>query len=76
MWSIKIAFLAAASLWLVGLIDQSLAQSIRPGPDGVEVRPAPEVVPPPRRGPPPEIRDELRDRMFQLREACEDGAAI
>ena len=50
MWSIKIAFLAAASLWLVGLIDQSLAQSIRLGPDGVEVRPAPEVlVPPPPR---------------------------
>ena len=58
----------------MGLTDQSLAQSIRLGPDGVEVRPAPEVVvPPPRRGPPPGVRDELRDRMLQLREACEDG---
>jgi hypothetical protein len=71
MWSMKVAILTAGSLWLVGLTDQSFGQSLRLGPDGVEVRPAPEGLPP--RRPPPRVRDELRDRMFELREACEDG---
>jgi hypothetical protein len=46
MWSIKVAILTVGSLWLVGLSDPSLAQSLRLGPDRVEVRPAPEVLPP------------------------------
>jgi hypothetical protein len=73
MLSIKVAFLAVGSLWLTGVTDQSLAQSLRLGPGGVEILPAPEVAPPPRRAPPPPVRDELRDRMLQLREDCEDG---
>jgi hypothetical protein len=52
------------------LSGQSHAQSIRLGPGGVEISPGPE-----ERGPPPRpaVRDELRERMFRLREACEDG---
>jgi hypothetical protein len=63
MWSMKVAILTAGSLWLVGLTDQSFGHSLRLGPDGVEVRPAPEGLPP--RRPPPRVRDELRDRMFE-----------
>jgi hypothetical protein len=44
--------------------DHSVAQSIRLGPGGVEISPAPERRPP---------RDELRERMFALRAACEEG---
>ena len=69
MWSIKVAILTAGSLCLVRLSDPSLAQSFRLGPDRVEVRPAPEVLPPELH---PRVRDELRDRMFE-RQACEDG---
>ena len=57
----------AASIFLLGVSDPSLAQSIRLGPGGVEIRPGPE----PERRPPP--RDELRERLLGLRIACEDG---
>ena len=57
--------LALASLTcLLAVSDQSAAQSVRIGPGGVEVNPAP-------RHPAP--RDELRERMFALRAACEEG---
>jgi hypothetical protein len=55
----------SAAILLLGMSDPSLAQSIRFGPGGVEVRPEPERRPPPR--------DELRERMMGLRIACEDG---
>jgi hypothetical protein len=54
---------------LFAMSEHSLAQTIRLGPGGVEIDTAPE-----RRAPPPAPpRDELRARMFELREACEDG---
>jgi hypothetical protein len=63
--SIELALVA--SIVLLGSSAHSLAQSIRFGPGGVEVRPEPEPSPPAR-----VVRDELRERMFRLREACED----
>ena len=69
--------LIGGSILLLGLTSHSIAQ-IRVGPGGVEIGPRederPREVERPRefdRRPPP--RDELRDRMFRLREACEDG---
>ena len=62
----KALALIAPALLLLGLSDHLLAQTIRLGPGGVEI----ETRPPP---PPPPPRDELRARMFELREACEDG---
>ena len=67
MRSMPLALIAPALLMLA-LSDYSLAQTIRLGPGGVEIE-APERRPPP----PPPPRDELRARMFELREACEDG---
>jgi hypothetical protein len=71
---------AAALLIAVLAINEASAQSIRLGSGGVEIRPAPEVEVVPQEAPPPRRvvrpappRDELRSRMFQLREACEDG---
>jgi hypothetical protein len=61
--------LITASILLLGLSGQSLAQSIRLGPGGVDIRPEE----PERRYAPPPPRDELQSRMFRLREACEDG---
>src|SRR5450759_793960 len=67
--------LIGGSILLLGLTSHSIAQ-IRVGPGGVEIGPLederPREVERPRefdRRPPP--RDELRDRMFRLREACE-----
>src|SRR5512144_1874849 len=58
--------LALASVMCLPIVtDRAVAQSIRLGPGGVEINPAPE-----RRHPP---RDELRERMFSLRAACEEG---
>ena len=56
-------------LSLVLLPTAGLAQSIRVGPDGVEVSPQPERRPPPR----PIARDEVREHMHRLREECQDG---
>jgi hypothetical protein len=73
MRSICLAF-AVSALILPILFGQSHAQSIRLGPGGIEINPEPE-----RRGPSPRERgefrerDELRERLFELREACEDG---
>lgn len=57
-----------------GMAGPASAQSLRIGPGGVEVNPgqAPErrEYAPPRREAP---RDELRERMFELRTACQDG---
>jgi hypothetical protein len=66
--SIRLAFVLSAFILPMALAGQSHAQSIRLGPGGVEINPE-------RRGPPPRpvVRDELRERMFRLREACEDG---
>lgn len=67
--------LIAASVLLLGYGGDSEAQ-IRIGPDGVEVGPRDRPPPPPpprdleRREP---VRDELRERLFRLREECEDG---
>ena len=74
MRPIQLAFVLSA-LMLMGQSEQSFAQSIRLGPGGVEINPAPELAPPPRRAPPPRgvVRDELRERMSEYREACEDG---
>ena len=76
MRATQLAFIGG-SILLLGLTSHSIAQ-IRIGPGGVEVGQRederPREVERPRefdRRPPP--RDELRDRMFQLREACEDG---
>jgi hypothetical protein len=73
-------FVAALLVAVPAAAQQSAAQSIRLGPGGVEIRPAPEVEVVPEEAPPPRRivrpappRDELRSRMFQLREACEDG---
>jgi len=55
----------AATILLMGLGDQLLAQSIRFGPGGVEITAAPE--------PHHHRRDEVRERMLELREACEVG---
>jgi hypothetical protein len=67
MRSLKLAIIASSIL--VGLCAQSFAQSLRLGPDGLEVRPPRQdrrpVVVPPR-------RDEMRDRMLELRQACEE----
>lgn len=52
-----------------GILTPANAQSFRVGPGGVEVNTAP--PPPPRRE--EGARDELRERMFRLREACEEG---
>jgi hypothetical protein len=65
MRSMHLALIAPALL-LLAMSDHSLAQTIRLGPGGVEI----ETGRPP---PPPPPRDELRARMFELREACEDG---
>jgi hypothetical protein len=48
----------------MGLSSQSFAQSLRFGPQGVEITPGPERAAP---------RDEIRERMLRLRMACEDG---
>ena len=84
MRSIYTAFIVPAAL-LIGLSGQSLAQSLRFGPDGVEIIPRHEPPPPPpvvreefipraeRFAPPPGVRDAVRVQMFELREACEDG---
>jgi hypothetical protein len=65
----RFAVLLSVSILPMALSQPSSAQSLRIGPGGVEVRPERE-----RRGPPPPlVRDELRDRMLTLREACEDG---
>src|SRR3954447_4526313 len=68
---IQLALLLPALL-LLG--NETNAQSIRLGPGGVEITPRREVEPPP---PParalPAPRDELRERMLGLRDACEDG---
>ena len=64
--------LIAASVLLLGYSGDSEAQ-IRIGPDGVEVGPRDRPPPPrelERREP---VRDELRERLFRLREECEDG---
>ena len=67
MRSIQLAIVVFSILILC--LSQSFAQSIRLGPDGVEVRPrGPDLRPAP-----PARRDELRDRMLELRGACEDG---
>jgi hypothetical protein len=73
-------FVTALLIAVPAATQESSAQSIRLGPGGVEIRPAPEVeVVPEEREPPRRVvrpappRDELRSRMFQLREACEDG---
>jgi hypothetical protein len=70
MRSIRQAFVLSAFILPMALSGQSHAQGLRIGPGGVEVVPEPD-----RRGPPPRpiARDELRERMFRLREACEDG---
>jgi hypothetical protein len=66
---IGFAFMLTALLVGVGSSTPSYSQSIRLGPDGVEVRPPrgpdrrPVVAPP---------RDQLRERMLQLRQACEE----
>jgi hypothetical protein len=71
MRSIGFAFMVSALFVGMGSPTPSYAQSIRLGPDGVEVRPPrgpdrrPVVVQPPP-------RDELRERMLQLRQACEE----
>jgi hypothetical protein len=73
---IRLAFAVSALILPLLLTGPSHAQSIRLGPGGIEIVPEPE-----RRGPPPRERegfqererDELRERMFRLREACEDG---
>ena len=57
----------AASTLMTGLNGQLFAQSIRFGPGGVEIRPAPGLEPPPPQ------RDELRERMLRFRMACDDG---
>jgi hypothetical protein len=76
------SILVATTLFIAlpGATLHSFAQSIRLGPGGVEIRPAPEVEvvpdPEPRRRVVPRPaapRDELRARMLELREACEDG---
>ena len=75
MRTIQLA-LAMSALMLITLSGPSSAQNIRLGPGGVEINPPPEAAPPPVRRPPPArplVRDELRDRMLQFREACEDG---
>jgi hypothetical protein len=66
------AFVLSTFILPMALSGQSHAQGLRIGPGGVEVEVAPG---PDRRGPPPRpiARDELRERMFRLREACEDG---
>jgi hypothetical protein len=73
-------FVTALLIAVPAATQEATAQSIRLGPGGVEIRPAPEVeVVPEEREPPRRVvrpappRDELRSRMFQLREACEDG---
>ena len=74
MRSIQLAAVASISLLAMGWSAQSVAQNIRLGPGGVEINPRREAPPPPLRreaAPPP--RDELRERMFEAREACEDG---
>jgi hypothetical protein len=73
------AFAAALLIAVPAATHEAAAQSIRLGPGGVEIRPAPEVevmpepAPPPRRVVRPAPRDELRARVFELRGACEDG---
>ena len=69
MRSIRQALVLFAFILPMALSGQSHAQGIRIGPGGVEVVPGPDRRPPPR----PIVRDELRERMFRLREACEDG---
>ena len=69
----QVTFFALGLTLIAGTAD---AQSIRLGPGGIEITPGPEVEvvqPPP---PPPRApiqRDELRVRLMELREACEDG---
>lgn len=53
----------AVSILLMGAVGPSLAQSVRIGPGGVEIRPG--------ERPPP--RDEISDRMLELRVACDRG---
>ena len=74
MPSLRLALIAIFIL-LLGYSGNSEAQ-IRIGPEGVEVGPRDRPPPPPpprefeRREP---VRDELRERLFRLREECEDG---
>jgi hypothetical protein len=69
MRSTRRAIVLSTVILPIALCGQSHAQGLRIGPGGVE------VVVPERRGPPPRpiVRDELQERMFRLREACEDG---
>lgn|SRR5262249_27330196 len=71
MRSIQLALVASVSILLMGWSAQSYAQNIRLGPGGVEINPRREPPPPPARG--PTYRDELRERMMEAREGCEDG---
>jgi hypothetical protein len=71
---VKFTAVASVSLLILGWSVPSSAQNIRLGPGGVEINPRREPPPPPpplARGAPP--RDEVRARMFEAREACEDG---
>ena len=74
MRSLKLMLVATSVLFLESS-SHSVGQ-IRIGPDGVEVGPRDRPPPPP---PPREIerrepvRDDLRERLFRLREECEDG---
>jgi hypothetical protein len=65
MRSTQLALIAVVSMVVVGWSQQSQAQSIRLGPGGVEINP--------RREPPPRVRDELRERLWEARDRCEDG---
>jgi len=67
MPSIRIAFVVSAFVLPLLLSGPSHAQDIRIGPGGVTI--SPDRRPPPR----PVVRDELRERMFRLREDCEAG---
>jgi len=66
--SIQLAVIAS-SILMLGLSPQTFAQSVRLGPDGVEIRPP---RGPDRRPPVAPRRDELRERMLELRQACEE----
>jgi hypothetical protein len=69
--SIQLALLLSASM-LLAAGSESFAQNIRISPGGVEITPRrQDPPPPPMRAAPP--RDELRDRMIEFRERCEEG---
>jgi hypothetical protein len=60
----RLYLVVAAAMLLIGSSGQSPAQSVRIGPGGVEVRPAPERH---------YVRDEISERMLGLRVACDAG---